>query len=497
MPDQQAMWNRGDRPRVLINWDTFTAQGIAAAWKLPFQEAVINAYTRWMMEAGVDCRFQFWGYTTNTQPGDGDVLITMNERHFDSTRIASTFGSWRKASLVVHRKNGSNLTNWNIVPYNAAPGEIDLQGVLTHEFGHCYWLDHTTSATETMNGGYDYHRQRFGPWDGDVVRAKGLFGDFDRNHLRELISNDGGVSWLPMATQITNYNNYQARTCLAPGTVAIGSTGLFNLSWSHPNRIPTWLRNDGSTFLFGNWLYYGGERAVHGHALASASDGTMLWCWVDEEDNGSLRVVRSTDIGALWGWASAPAAAASYAQPGLAVTMVNGVRTWVLVWAHLDRADHANTGYLRCSISTNDGASWTAPQVLDTFYKSLSGVAVAASPGNRVMVGFAWAPNGTYGINAVRTFECIVSGGTLGRQRTCYSNEASRVQPALSYDPVRQWFILAYREQNFLTSIRTTAKAWNTSNWPAAAQVQGTTAATAPTLATAPNGTTVLWYGGE
>jgi hypothetical protein len=304
------------------------------------------------------------------------------------------------------------------------------------------------------------------------------------------------VSWVPIGTQITNYNHYQARTCLAPGAVAIGSTGLFNLSWSHPNRIPTWLRNDGSTFLFGNWLYYGGERAVHGHALASAFGGTMLWCWVDEEDNGSLRVVRSTDVGASWGWASAPAAA-SHAQPGLAVATVNGVRTWVLVWAHLDRADHANTGYLRCSVSTNDGASWTAPQVLDTFYKSLSGVAVAASPGNRVMVGFAWAPNGTYGINAVRTFECIVSGGTLVRQRTCYSTEASRVQPALSYDPVRQWFIMAYREQNFLTSIRTTAKAWNTSNWPAAAQVQGTTAATAPTLATAPNGTTVLWYGGE
>lgn len=493
----QAMWNRGDRPRVLINWDTFTAQGIAAGWRLPFQEAVINAYTRWMMEAGSDCRFQFWGYTTRTEPGDGEVLITMNERHFDTTRIASTFGTWRKASIVIHRKNGSNLTNWNIVPYNAAPGEIDLQGVLTHEFGHCYWLEDSASGNNTMNGGYDYHRQRYGPWDGDVLRLKGLFGDFDRNRLRELVSNDGGASWVPMGTQITNYNNYQARTCLAPGAVAIGTTNLFNLSWSHPNRIPTWLRNDGSTFLFANWQYYGGERAVHGHALAGASDGTMLWCWIDEEDGGSLRIVRSTDVGASWAWASTPAAAASYGQPGLAVTTVNGVRTWVLVWAHFDRGDHTNTGYLRCSLSTNDGASWTPPRVLDGFYKSLSGVGVAASSGNRVMVGFAWAPNGTYGINALRTFECIVSGGVLVRQRTCYSSEASRVQPALSYDPVRQRFIMAYREQNFLTSIRTTVKHWSTSTWPAASQVQGTTAATAPTLASAPNGTTVLWYGGE
>lgn len=493
----QAMWNRGDRPRILINWDTFTAQGIAASWQVPFQEAVINAYTRWMMEAGVDCRFQFWGYTTNTEPADGEILITMNERHFDSTRIASTFGSWRKASLVIHRKNGSNLTNWAIVPYNADPGEIDLQGILLHELGHCYWLDHATSGNETMNGGYGYHRARFGPWDGDVQRAKALFGDFDRNRLRELVSIDGGNSWVTASTQITTYNHYQARTCLAPGATAIGSSGLYNLAWSHPNRIPTWLRNDGSNFLFGNWLFYGGERAVHGHALASAPDGTMLWCWVDEEDGGTLRIVNSTNSGGSWTWANSPAGAATFGQPGIAVTAVAGVRTWVLVWAHFDRADHAETGFMRCSVSTNDGASWSTPVVLDSFYKSLSGVAVAAASNNRVMVGFAWAPHGVYGMNLLRTLECNVSNGRLQHQRTCYTNAASRTQPALSYDAVRNRFIMAFREQNFLTSIRTSTKAWGDGSWPAAAQVAGTTTATAPTLATTPNGTTVLWYGGE
>jgi hypothetical protein len=493
----QAMWNRGDRPRILINWDTFAAQGIPASWQIPFQEAVINASTRWMMEAGADCRFQFWGYTTNTEPGDGEIVITMNERHFDSTRIASTFGSWRKASLVIHRKNGSNLTNWNIVPYNAADGEIDLQGVLMHELGHCFWLDHVTSANETMNGGYDYHRCRFGPWNGDVNSVKTLFGDFDKNRLRELISTDGGSSWSPVNTQITSYNHYQARTCLAPGAVAMGSSGLFTLSWSHPNRIPTWLRNDGTTFLFGNWLYYGGERAVHGHSLASAADGTMLWCWVDEEDSGSLRIVRSNDVGGSWSWVGAPQGAVTYGQPGLAVTMVAGQRTWVLVWAHFDRSDHANTGFIRYSLSTNDGLSWSVPRVLNSFYKSLSGVSLAAAPNNRLMAGFAWAPNSTYGINALRTLECTIGAGQLNQQLACGTNEASRVQPALSFDPVRQRFIMAFREQNFLTSIRTSVKPWGQSNWPAAAQVQGTTAATAPTLATAPNGTTVLWYGGE
>ena len=109
----------------------------------------------------------------------------------------------QQASLVIHRKNGSNLTNWNIVPWNAQPGEIDLQGVLLHELGHCYWLDHASSGNEAMTGGYNYHSARFGPWDGDVQRAKSIYRDFEGNRLRELASFNSGVSWSPVSTQIT------------------------------------------------------------------------------------------------------------------------------------------------------------------------------------------------------------------------------------------------------------------------------------------------------
>jgi hypothetical protein len=491
-----AYWNAGDRPRVWINWQTFTDQGIPADWQQPVQDAAINAYTRWMMSAGVDCRFQFFGFTNRTAASDGEVVITMNERHFDTTRIASTFVSWRQANMVIHRKNGSNLTNWNIVPYNAAPGEIDLQGVLTHEFGHCYWLDHSTLPNDTMVGNYDYHRQRFGPWEGDVQRAKALYRDFDRNRLRELGSADGGQTWNVVANQLTPYNNYQARTCLGPGVSAIGQSGLFDLAWSHPNRVPTWLRNDGSTFLFNNWVFYGGERAVHGHAVASASDGTMLWCWVWNDDAGTIRIARSTDVGASWAYAGTPAGATTFGQPGLAVTTVSGQRTWVLVWAHFDRADHANTGYLRASISTDDGSSWSAPQVLDTFYKSLLGVAVAADDANRVMATFAWAPHSIYGMNYIRTFHCSIAQGALANSRVGYLNEVTRVHPALAFDRQRNRFVLAYREQNFLTSLRVTSKNWGDTFWPPAVQIQATTTNTPPALASSP-ASMYLWYGGE
>jgi hypothetical protein len=45
MADQRR-YDQGLRPRILINWQSFTAQGIDPAWQGPFAEAVQNAYTR-------------------------------------------------------------------------------------------------------------------------------------------------------------------------------------------------------------------------------------------------------------------------------------------------------------------------------------------------------------------------------------------------------------------------------------------------------------------
>lgn len=120
-------YDEGLRPRILINWDSFENHGIPSNWRGPFTDAVINAYTRWMNVAGIDLRFQFWGYTTKTSSGNGELLIKMNEKHANSTRLASTFGSYNKLEIVFHRKRGSDLTPWNFVPYNADSGEFDMQ----------------------------------------------------------------------------------------------------------------------------------------------------------------------------------------------------------------------------------------------------------------------------------------------------------------------------------------------------------------------------------
>jgi hypothetical protein len=117
-----------------------------------------------MNVAGVNLRFQFWSYTGKTDPDVGELVIHMNERHTNSKRIASSFGKYNKLKIVSHRKRGSDLTPWNFVPWNAEPGEIDMQAILMHEFGHCLGLfDHSSSTNDTMFGGYRYD-SRFGPF---------------------------------------------------------------------------------------------------------------------------------------------------------------------------------------------------------------------------------------------------------------------------------------------------------------------------------------------
>lgn len=494
----QKWYDEGLRPKILINWDTFEDWGISSSWKGPFTDAVINAYTRWMNLAGVDLRFQFWNYTTKTSSDSGELVIKMNEKHANSTRLASTFGSYNRLEIVFHRKRGSDLTPWNFVPYNANPGEFDMQGILIHELGHCLGLDHSSGANDTMNGGYQYHRQRFGPFDNDVARLRNVYSDFTENRLRQLRSTNGGVSWSVANNDLTSHGHIHARTNLNPGVIATPDSGLYVVGWSFPGRVPTWLRGDGAKFLIRHWLFYGGERSIYGPAYARDDDRTMLWAWVDNDDLGTIKVVRSTNQAYQWHWVNAPANARTYGTPGLCWTRVDGQSTWILVWPHFDRSDHDNTGYLRASISTNNGASWSTPVLLNNFYKVLSGVSVAADPNNHIVVAFGWAPNSTYGMNRIRSFNCQVSGGQLQRVATIYGNETTRIQPALTYDAGAGKFIMAWRGQNFNTTLNSVSKSPTATSWSGKVHLSGNSSHVAPTLAYSPEyGESVMWYAYE
>lgn len=87
--------------------------------------------------------------------------------------------------------------------------------------------------------------------------------------------------------------------------------------------------------------------------------------------------------------------------------------------------------------STDNGASWSNPVSFGSFAKAASGVGLAATSNNEVMLGFAWSGYQTYGINTVRTFRCHVSGGQLQFLWTMWPGQQTRIQPALTYERTR------------------------------------------------------------
>jgi hypothetical protein len=52
----RTTYSAGSRPRVLINWRSFEANGFRAAWKDPITNVVINAYTHLNLTLGVEVR---------------------------------------------------------------------------------------------------------------------------------------------------------------------------------------------------------------------------------------------------------------------------------------------------------------------------------------------------------------------------------------------------------------------------------------------------------
>lgn len=495
MADRQ-WYDEGTRPRVLINWDTFEDWGIPSWWKGPFTDAVINAYTRWMNVAGVDLRWQFWGYTTKTTADDGELLIKMNEKHADSSRLASTFGSYGRLEIVFHRKRGSDLSVWNFVPYNAASGEFDMQGILMHELGHCLGLDHSPDGINTMFGGYGYHRNRFGPFEDDVARLRRVYRLFTDNRLRQLRSANGGVTWSSANNTLTSLGP-DARTNLNLGAVATPGSGFYVVGWSRPSSAPSWLRGDGSVYPTRHWLVYGGERSLYGPAYASDPTEWMLWAWVDNDDAGTIRIVRSDIEGYQWAWTGSPTGATTAGTPGLAWTRVGGESVWILVWSQFDRSDHEGTGQISYSLSRNNGSTWTVPERIGTFYRALSGVSVAADRANHVEIGFSWAPHSTYGMNRIRTFDCLVNGNSIDHVRTSYLDDTTRIQPALAYDATTDHFVVAWRGQNFNTSLNTLRKQADERTWSAEVNL-AQQSHVAPALAySAEYNETVLWHAWE
>ena len=124
---------------------------------------------------------------------------------------------------------------------------------------------------------------------------------------------------------------------------------------------------------------------------------------------------------------------------------------------------------------------------------------MAADAGNTVLVSFAWSSNySTYALNEIRTLRCTVAGGDLKHQATHWSTDRTRIQPALAHEPASGRFVMAWREQNFATTLATAHMPTAGTGWAATVNLLSIASHVAPALAAAPAyGEVALWYAYE
>ena len=445
------------RPKVLINWNSFEAQGISSDWKIPFQNVVINTYTRLNRVLGIDVRPQFHGYTTRTDSNAGEIVISMNERHANSSRLASTFGFFPdRLKIVFHRKRGSDLTLWNWTPFWPNNGQFSMQAVLMHELGHALGLDHA-AATKTIMGSYSWTGHH-GPWSGDLTDIRNVHSLHDKNNLRQLASYNGGDSWSTLNNDITGFGGLWGSTTNRIAAAGNSNTKEYIVGWASPDNKLTWVRGDGVSFPAANWKAYNTHpRPRYGSAMVSDNNNTLLWAVVDgNNDDNRIKVIRSTDNAGSWAYTGFPVARTS-STPGLARVNLDGQTAWIVLWVNYDEADRANTGFIFGSVSFNNGSTWSAPHAVDTFYRVHDGVSLGASANGLLHATFVWAgESGTwaYGQNKIRSFLLNISNaGVITRGDICFSSDHSRIAPDVAWHSSTNRFIVGHREQDFNTSL--------------------------------------------
>lgn len=487
-----ADWANGSRPPVLINWQSFEDSGFPSDWEDPFRNVVINCYTRLNRLLGVDVRPQFFGSTTNTVEA-GKIVISANVKHCSTCnehRLASRFGTAGSPQIVFHRRDEDD-TPWNFTPFWPDAGEISMRATLMHELLHALGLDHNSAAQSVVGSGSIGWQDHFGPWSGDIADMRSVYQLRTSNRLRQLRTTDGGSSWSTLGNTITSFGSSAARTTHPVAVAGNNSDGSYLVGWIAPSNRLTWIRGNGVSFGADTWSIFGGGPEVSfGTALACDDGDTYLWAFVEGLDLRRVRVIRSDNHGQTWGFVGFPNVR-TYGRPGLATTMIDGQRAWIVVWAHYDDTSQADTGYLQASVSFNNGQTWSPPHQVDSFYRIQDGVTIEANTVGECRVAFVWAgDDGTweYGQNRVRTLRCQVTlGGQLDKDATCLLSQSSRLAPGVAWHAGADRFVLGIREQDFNTSLdsmRSTPSGCETSFL----HIGGTTTHVAPGL-----GRSTIW----
>ncbi|SET56719.1 Matrixin [Myxococcus fulvus] len=421
------IYNQDAEVPIWVNWDSFEAQGIPASWRDPFMSCLYNAIVKWRTIGAFRLKPAVYGYTTRTVASSGEIIVQMNEKHVDGSRVASTFGTGSAITIIFHRKS-SNGTPWNFTPHRNTTGAIDMQGVAIHEFGHAFGLDHEDGITTAVMFPSVHAGMRHGPTTKDYTDVRALYGarDYDRVYMKR--STDNGVSWSAFPT---NLSGIGVTTSIDP--TALRDTSQTVFFYTGAGKNPQWIRGnaDGSVYDTSKWFVFGGERSIYG-TTGHGWNNDYIMAWVDPlNDAMQIRMVKSTDGGVSWFGVGNVAGATTIGTP--AVHKLTDT-VWILAYAKLDRANSNNDGQVVTRVSTNGGWNW-GPEVavpVPAYYRALAGVSITSSGNGFIRIGFSWSDDILHSAYRVRTMKLHWDGANLVYDGLLYGTDETRTQPSLA-----------------------------------------------------------------
>lgn len=360
--EASCKWSTEDVP-VYINEASFAAYGLSL---VDIENPVLNAVATWFYEGQARIRPYYVGPTTRTNALSDEILITMED--YDGTgncSLARTF--WNTpvcggVKIVVFNRVANSSGTCRQYPISWATGypsprQHSLQNVITHEFGHALagWSDEYDNEDTVMqacplgsapSAHLYYDDMALLRWDGSY--GYGIRLD---HHIYNQYSVDGGGSW--NALQGETYH-----TNMKVGATSNNTQSGYMIAHTDPmalGALPITTRmGDGNSFN-DNVVFH--ETTQQGVALTRTADYFVM-AYVESGQNLNqrrIKIRRSTD-GVTW---SDPIVANEDARSDSTPTIAwnsNRART-ILAWVDRD------SDLLKYSVSANQGASWTTPQV--------------------------------------------------------------------------------------------------------------------------------------